>query len=91
MVDIADHLITFTQEGDFEAYDAAKSWCIANGYSCGFMQNPEPTGLLKGQWIIAKWRNLNKKQRDELDGTMSCVTSFREAPIHVVIKEKAQS
>lgn len=85
---MADQVITFTQEGTFQAYSAACKWCEENGYSHGSMQGCSPIGILKGDWTISKWRNLNQKQRDELDGTMSCITSFREAPVHIVLKEK---
>lgn len=85
---MADQVITFTQEGEFSAYEAAQRWCKENGYSCGSMQRDAPIGLLMGNWQIAKWRNLNSDERDRLDGTISCINSFREAPVHIVIKEK---
>ena len=86
---MADQVITFTQEGEFKAYYAACAWCEEHGYSYGSMQRDAPIGVLKGNWIIAKWRNLTLKERQELDGTISCVETFRKAPVHVVIKEKA--
>lgn len=85
---MADQVITFTQEGEFQAYYAACAWCEENGYSHGSMQARAPIGLLKGDWIIAKWRNLSPKERQQLDGTITCIETFREAPIHVVIKGK---
>lgn len=83
---MADRVITFTQEGDFQAYYAACTWCKENGYSYGSMQAGAPTGILKGSFSIAKWRNLNSSERKALSGTIRGVTSFREAPIHIVLK-----
>jgi hypothetical protein len=83
---MADQVIAFTQEGEFEAYHAACAWCEENGYSHGSMQRDAPIGILKGDWIIAKWRNLSAEEREHLDGTITCIETFREAPIHIVIK-----
>ena len=88
VVDMADQVITFTQEGEFAAYNAAEKWCEENGYSCGSMQRDAPIGLLKGNWQIAKWRNLNADEIKQLDGTMSCINSFREAPVRIVLKSE---
>lgn len=87
---MVDQVITFHRKGEFEAYRDAKKWCEENGYSYGSMQRTAPIGLLKGNWTISKWRNLDSKQRKQLHGTMTCVTSFREAPIHIVLKNKEQ-
>lgn len=84
---MADQIITFTQEGTFQAYYEACKWCEENAYSHGSMQMDAPIGILKGNFRIAKWHNLNKVEREQLDGTISCVASFREAPIHIVLKE----
>lgn len=83
---MADQVITFTQEGEFQAYYAACAWCEENGYSHGSMQRDAPIGILRGDWIIAKWRNLSAEERQQLDGTITRIETFREAPIHVVIK-----
>ena len=85
---MADQVITFNQEGVFEAYRAACKWCEENGYSHGSMCRDMPIGLLKGNWQIAKWRNLDSSERESLAGTMSCVTSFRESPVHIVLIDK---
>ncbi len=82
----SDTVITFTQEGDFQAYYAACAWCNENGYSHGSMARDMPIGLVKGDWIIAKWRNLSLEERQQLGGTMTCIGSFREGPVHIVIK-----
>lgn len=86
---MSDQVITFTEEGEFEAYHAACKWCEDNGYSLGSMARRMPIGLLKGEWQIAKWYNLTPKEQTQLDGTITCISSFREAPIHIVIKDTA--
>ena len=86
---MADQVITFTQDGEFSAYYTATKWLQDHGYSYGSMCMDMPIGILKGSWCIAKWRNLSSEERQQLDGTISCINTFREAPIHVVIKDKS--
>ena len=81
--------IEFNQTGDFSAVNAATKWLQDHGYSYGSMCMDMPIGILKGSWCIAKWRNLSSEERQQLDGTISCINTFREAPIHVVIKDKS--
>ena len=64
---------TFTEispHDDFAAVNAAEKWLRENGYSVGVMQAHSPRGIIKGDVIIAKWRNLSSKDRAELDGEM---------------------
>lgn len=44
---------------------------------------------MKGDYNIAKWRNLNKQERDELHGQMTTEISFRSGPIYVDIYDDA--
>ena len=74
--------------GDFDAYWTARQWCVKNGISCGSMNRDKPIGLIWGDFIIAKWKNLTQKERDELDGTMTS-EDFRNGSVTVRIKEKA--
>ncbi len=76
--------ITFDQKGDFSAIGAARNWCQENGYSCGSMCRNLPIGLLKGDWVIAKWRNLTKKEISQLNGRITSA-DFREGPVSVII------
>lgn len=63
---------TFDEPGDFESLYAAERWLAENGYSVGpgCAQSHGKHGILKGEWLIAKWRNLTKQERAELDGVM---------------------
>ena len=80
--------ITFDQTGDFAAVDAACNWLTEHGYSVGSMCGHMPMGILKGDWIIAKWRNLTPKERNQLDGKLIS-NDFRNGPIVVQLKEPA--
>lgn len=73
----------FTDAGDFKAMDAAEAWCKARGIAVGWMQRPDPRGLLLGDFVISKWRNLNARERSELDGTMT--GDMRHGPVTVTL------
>ncbi|PTQ70387.1 hypothetical protein [Pseudomonas sp. GV071] len=75
---------TFSDQGDFEAWRAAQRWLMENGYSYGSTCVMHPVAVLKGEWCIAKWRNLTRKEIDELDGKVS--GNFREGPVTVYLK-----
>lgn len=77
---------TFNASGDFVAYTEAEQWCIQNGYSVGTMQAGSPVGIKRGDFRIAKWRNLSQEDINNLDGTIT--GSFRYGPITVSIKGK---
>lgn len=73
--------IEFTGAGEFAAYRAAETWCIAAGYSVGRMQRDEPIGLMFGDADISKWRNMTRSEQAELDGVMT--GNFRNGPVVV--------
>jgi hypothetical protein len=66
---------------DFSAMTAAENWCKENGISVGRMQGPSPRGLLRGDFDIAKWRNLSKREKAELHGQMT--GNMRNGPVTV--------
>ena len=79
--------IEFNQTGTFKAMYAAEAWCRENGISFGQSCGDGPTGLLFGKFDwIAKWRNLTKKERSDLHGTMS--GDFREGPVLITLKDE---
>lgn len=65
------------------AHRKAAAWCEENGYSVGEMCGPQPIGIMRGEWQIAKWRNLTKREQDQLDGTIT--GNFRDGPVKVTI------
>ena len=77
--------IEFTQTGTFAACMAAEQWCLDNGYSVGSMQAGSPRGLLQGDWLISKWRNLSSVERKALHGTMT--GDMRNGPVLIEIFE----
>src|SRR3546814_4375627 len=77
--------IVFDQKGTFNALEAARQWCRDNGVSYGSSCAMSPTGLLRGDYCIAKWRNLTPKERKQLDGTMS--GDMREGPVTIRLRD----
>lgn len=80
----------FDKPGDFAAFDEAKEWLTQHGYSYGSLCGYMPVGILKGDWIIAKWRNLTPKERSQLHGQIKS-EDFREGPVTVTLKHELES
>lgn len=76
---------TFTEQGTFNALHAAEKWLTENGYSYGPTSCMHPVPVLKGDWSIAKWKNLTKKEIAQLDGRID--GNEREGPVTVYLKE----
>jgi hypothetical protein len=79
------HELTFFKEGAFGSYYEATGWCIENGYSYGSMCGPLPIALLKGDYNIAKWKNLTSRERQEVDGIMT--GDFISGEVTIIIYE----
>lgn len=82
-----DLTIEFKREGTFQSFYAAQSWLGEHGYSYGSMCSPQPIGVLKGDWNIAKWKNLTAKEKRELDGIMIS-DNWREGSVKIKIFKK---
>lgn len=52
----------------FPSEDAAKQALSACGFSLGTSQRDDPRGIMHGDYLIMKWRNLTKKDKDALHG-----------------------
>lgn len=74
---------TFDDAGDFAASSAAERWCAARGIAVGCMQGKDPRGLLLGDFVVMKWRNLSARERRDLDGTMA--GDMRHGPVTVTL------
>ena len=72
---------TFSNPGTFQAFYAAQKWLEQNGYSFGSTCRGSPVGILKGDFIIAKWRNLTKREIEQLDGRL--VGDMRDGPVAI--------
>lgn len=80
---------TFVEQGDFAALHAAEDMARELGLSIGSHQRGAPTGLMFGDYDIAKWRNLSKAERTALHGIIHgfdkrngpvCLTIYDDAP-----------
>ena len=78
------HKIVFDAEGEFQAVYKAQKWCEQRGISVGANQRGSPRGLIIGDALIAKWRNLSDKDKSELDGTMT--GDMRNGPVFIELK-----
>ena len=76
----------FNIEGTFESYYAASKWAKENGYEAGSMDGFNPIALMKDYDYVAKWHNLNKKERDSVHGVMIS-DYFREKSVTILIFE----
>lgn len=74
---------TFHEQGDFAAADAAEAWLHENGYSVGSSQRGAPRGIMRGDVLIAKYRNLTPRERAALDGQMT--GDMRSGPVVIEI------
>lgn len=54
----------------WNAYFAAESWVMSQGYSVGRMQAGAPTAIFKGDCDVSKWRNLSRAEQEACDGTI---------------------
>lgn len=79
--------LTFKEKGTFDSYHKAKEWLHQNGYSEGSMARNMPIGLLKGNFSIPKWYNMNKDDMTELDGVIVS-SDFREGQVEVILFKK---
>lgn len=75
---------TFEAPGTFDAWHAARKWLEESGYSCSDTSAMHPVAVLKGDWLIAKWKNLTHKEIEALDGRV--YGDFRNGPVTVELK-----
>jgi len=75
---------TFEAPGTFDAWHAARHWLEERGYSCSHTSAMHPVAVLKGDWQIAKWKNLTRKEIAALDGKVD--GNFRDGPVTVTLK-----
>ncbi len=84
---MANLVKTFAQTGDFEANTAAEHFLEQAGFSVGTMQRGDPRGIMFGDCVISKWRNLHHLEKQAMHGQMT--GNMREGPITVTIFESA--
>ena len=67
----------------FSAVSKARKYLKENGYSYGSMCGDEPIGFKLGNYIIAKWRNLDSSDRERMDGQLVS-KDFRDGDVEIV-------
>ncbi|WP_293039508.1 hypothetical protein [Paraburkholderia sp.] len=66
---------------NFEAANEAEQWCRDRNIAVGAISRGSPRGLMCGDYVIAKWRQLNDSERQQLDGTMT--GDMRHGPVTI--------
>lgn len=69
----------------FSAKWEAEKWLSDNGYSYGSSCVCSPQGVVKGDAIISKWRNMTNKERNLMDGRLY---SDREGDARLVLNHE---
>jgi hypothetical protein len=80
----AEPVKRFEGARDFDALHAAQAWLTGQGYSFGRTQRGAAIGVLLGDVDIQKWRNLNRAERETLDGFLT--GDFRHGPVYLYLK-----
>lgn len=65
---------------DFTGLSAAKAWLSERGFSHGSMERENPIGVLHGNYEIAKWRNMDNRERLLLDGMIEPLNGSWRGP-----------
>jgi len=73
-----EHAVEFPANGTFMSYYEAERHLKDLGYSVGSMCRNEPIGFKHGELYVAKWYNLSKEDKENLDGVMLPEPDFRE-------------
>jgi len=76
--------LTFEGTNDFEAVNKAAAWCHEKGFSVGSMCRDEPIGLMYGDYLVAKWKNMTPKERRTVDGKITS-HNFRSGSVTVTV------
>ena len=63
-------MVRLTDAGDFAAVRRAEQLLQAHGFSVGVTQRGSSRGIMFGDYIIQKWRNLNVAERAALHGIL---------------------
>lgn len=71
----------------FVAMAAAEGFLQSRGFSVGPMQADEPRGIMFGNFIIAKWRDLAPHERHQLHGVMT--GDMRFGPVKIELYKSA--
>jgi hypothetical protein len=76
----------FYAPGTFESLNKAHTWLHENGFSYGSLCMDQPVGILHGDFLIAKWKNLSSDDIQALHGVLLS-EDFREGACKILIFE----
>lgn len=72
---------------EFSAINDAEKWLKENGYSVGPMDaTAHKCAIFHGNYVIGKWRNLDHKEKDSIDGILT-YSDARNGEVKVVLYE----
>lgn len=78
----------FDAEGEYAALNEALTWLRARGFSYGSMQRGAAIGVMLGDVKIAKWRDLDSQEREDLHGQLWTLHGgYRVGPVFLDIRD----
>lgn len=81
----ADITLTFSEPGDFAAFNAARAFLRARRFSVGPMQGNDPIAALFGaNLVITKWRHIGGNARAAVHATLTAA-DMRAGPVKLTI------
>jgi hypothetical protein len=72
------HAVDFPANGTFQAFYSSEKHLKELGYCVGSMCRQEPIGFAYGAECVAKWYNLDSRDKAQLDGVILPQPDFRE-------------
>lgn len=83
----------FEAEGDqFEAFNNARAWLMARGFSVGKLQHDEFVPAHFGEAELGRWRDMDGEERQDLHVTIYPTQgSMRRGPVAVYLRPNAPS
>lgn len=80
-----DITLTFSEPGDFAAFNAARAFLRARRFSVGPMQGNDPIAVLFGpNFNVAKWRHIGGNARAAVDATLTAA-DMRAGPVKLTV------
>lgn len=71
----------------FSGHYAAVQWCHEHGVSSGSMCGAAPIALMRGDYLVAKWRNLSPQERRTAHGLMTS-PNWRSGDVTIEMREE---
>jgi hypothetical protein len=80
------YAVEFVPSGTFGAINAAQTYLKDLGYTIGSMQMSSPIGFADSDKYdyVSKWWNMNREDKESLDGAIIPLDGFREGGVLVL-------